>query len=84
MYKGQVNDGPVMSHDTAVGIGVRGDLDNETVYEITKAFWENVGSITSEAPWAKALDIKYAVQQLGDIQLHPGAARYYREVGAIK
>ena len=83
MYKGQKNDGPVMSHDTAVGIGVRADLDEETVYRITKAFWENIGNITSEAPWAKALSIDYAVKTLGDMKLHPGAARYYREVGKL-
>jgi TRAP transporter TAXI family solute receptor len=84
MYKGQVNDAAVMSNDTAVGIGVRADLDEETVYKITKAFWDNVGTITSDAPWAKALSIDYAVQQLAGMPLHPGAERYYREVGAIK
>jgi TRAP transporter TAXI family solute receptor len=62
MYEGQKNESPVMSHDTAVGIGVRADLDEETVYQITKAFWDNIGNITSEAPWAKALSIDYAVQ----------------------
>lgn len=83
MYKGQKNDSPVMSHDTAVGIGVRADLDEETVYKITKAFWENIGNITSEAPWAKALSIDYAVTTLGEMQIHPGAARYYKEVGKL-
>jgi len=84
LYKSQVNDGPVMSNDTAVGIGIRADLDEETIYQVTKAFWENVGSISSEAPWAKALSIDFAVQSLADMPLHPGAARYYREVGALK
>jgi len=83
MYKGQKNDSPVMSHDTAVGIGVRADLDEDTVYKITKAFWENIGNITSEAPWAKALSIDYAVTPLGEMQIHPGAARYYKEVGKL-
>ena len=83
MYKGQRNEGAVMSHDTAVGIGVRADLDEETVYQITKAFWDNIGNITSEAPWAKALSIDYAVKPLGDMQIHPGAARYYSEVGKL-
>ncbi|WP_126979162.1 TAXI family TRAP transporter solute-binding subunit [Frigidibacter oleivorans] len=83
-YKGQVNEGPVMSSDTAVGIGVRADLDEETIYRVTKAFWENIDSISTEAPWAKALDIDYAAQSLADMPLHPGAERYYREVGALK
>jgi TRAP transporter TAXI family solute receptor len=83
MYEGQKNDGPVMSNDTAVGIGVRADLDEETVYQITKAFWDNIDSVTSDAPWAKALSIDYAVKQLGTAQFHPGAARYYREAGKL-
>ncbi|MCB1382660.1 MAG: TAXI family TRAP transporter solute-binding subunit [Notoacmeibacter sp.] len=83
-YKNQVNKEPVKSNDTAVGIGVRADLDEETVYKITKAFWDNAATITSDAPWAKALSIEYAVQSLADMPLHPGAARYYREVGALK
>ncbi|WP_172328407.1 TAXI family TRAP transporter solute-binding subunit [Mangrovicoccus sp. HB161399] len=84
MYGSQVNDGPVMSTDTAVGIGIRADVGEDTVYKITKAFWENVGSISSEAPWAKALSIGYAVQSLAGMPLHPGAARYYREAGVLK
>ncbi len=84
LYKGQVNDGPVMSWSTAVGIGVRGDLDEEIVYQITKAFWDNLDQVTSDAPWAKALSVEFAAQQRGKMKLHPGAARYYREVGVIK
>ena len=83
MYKGQKNDGPVMSMNVAVGIGIRADLDEETVYQITKAFWENVDQITSEAPWAKALDVSYAVTNIGAMTIHPGAARYYREAGVL-
>ena len=82
-YDGQLNDGPVMSNDTAVGIGVRADIDEETVYQITKAFWENIGSLSTDAPWARELTVEYAVQTLGQMKLHPGAERYYREVGAL-
>ncbi|WP_434052615.1 MAG: TAXI family TRAP transporter solute-binding subunit [Roseibium sp.] len=84
MYDGQTNEGPVMSFDTAVGIGVRADLDEETVYKITKTFWDNLEQVTSEAPWAKALDVKFAASKRGLMELHPGAERYYREVGAAE
>lgn len=83
MYDGQVNDSAVMSFDTAVGIGVRADLDEETVYQITKTFWENLEQVTSEAPWAKALDVTFAASKRGLMELHPGAARYYRDVGVL-
>lgn len=83
-YGNQVNDAPVQSHDTAVGIGVRADLDEETIYQITKAFWDNVDTITSDAKWAEVLSLEFASQSLADMPLHPGAARYYKEVGVLK
>lgn len=82
-YPNQMNEGSVVSMNTAVGIAVRTDIDEETVYQITKAFWDNIDQVTSEAPWAKALDVKYAAQKLGLMELHPGALRYYQEVGAL-
>ncbi|MES0808441.1 TAXI family TRAP transporter solute-binding subunit [Roseibium sp. SCPC15] len=83
LYENQVNDGPVMSNDTGVSIAVRTDMDEELVYQMTKAFWENVGSITSDAPWAKVLTPEYGAKAEGTIKLHPGAERYYKEIGAL-
>lgn len=82
-YQRQVNESAVPSHDTAVGIGVRTDMDEELVYKMTKAFWENLDSVTSDAPWAAALDPAYAANEQGTIKLHPGAARYYKEIGVM-
>ena len=67
-----------------VCIGVRADLDDGTVYQMTKAFWDNIGSISSDAPWAKALNLEFAVETRADMPLHPGAERYYRDVGAVE
>lgn len=83
-YDGQTNTSDVMSFDTAVGIGVRTDLDEETVYQITKTFWDNIDQVTSDAPWAKALNLEFAASKRGMAELHPGAARYYREVGVLE
>ena len=82
-YKGQMNTDAVTSVNVSVGVAVRADLDDETVYQITKAFWDNLEQVTSEAPWAKALNIPYAVAKRGKIELHPGAQRYYKEIGAL-
>lgn len=84
LYSGKVNEEEVVSFNTSAGIAVRTDLDEETVYRVTKAFWDNLESITSDAPWAAALDVSYAAAQQGKTQLHPGAARYYREAGVIE
>ena len=82
-YQGQVNENAVTSFNTAVGITVRADLDEDAVYEMTKAFWDNLDQVTSEAPWANALSVEFAASKRGMIDLHPGAERYYREVGVI-
>ena len=84
LYAGQKNTGPVMSMNVPVGIGIRADLDADLVYEITKTFWENVDQITSDAPWAKQLDVAFAPKNVGGLTIHPGAARYYREVGVLE
>ncbi len=83
LYGGQKNETAVISFDTAVGIAVRADLEEETVYQITKTFWDNIDQVTSDAPWAKALDVKFAASKRGLMELHPGAARYYKEAGAM-
>lgn len=82
VYENQVNEGSVTSMNTAVGIAVNKNVSEDVVYRMTKAFWDNIDKVTSTAPWAKALDVKYAARQQGKITLHPGAARYYDEVGA--
>ena len=83
LYKGQKNEGPVMSMNVPVGIGIRADLDEETVYKITKAFWDNLDQVTSDAAWAKQLDVNFAVTNIGGMTIHPGAAKYYREIGVL-
>ena len=51
---------------------------------MTKSFWDNIDQVTSDAPWAKALNVEFAASKRGLMELHPGAARYYREVGVLK
>ncbi len=83
-YERQLNDAPVMSFNVAVGIGVRADLDEDTVYRVTRAFWDNIGQISSTAPWVAGLDPGFAVSNIGGMTVHPGAARYYREAGVME
>ena len=54
-------------------------VSEDTGYEITKATFENADSITVEA--SQFVDIDEALLGIGDIPLHPGAARYFEEVG---
>ena len=59
--------------------------DAETVYQITKALFSDATQKTLQAGHAKGkmITLKNAVQGVG-IPFHPGAERYYREVGALK
>ncbi|HEY4577553.1 MAG TPA: TAXI family TRAP transporter solute-binding subunit [Yaniella sp.] len=54
-------------------------VSEDVGYEITKATFENADSITVEA--AQFVDIDEALLGIGEIPLHPGAARYFEEVG---
>ncbi|MEM1372748.1 MAG: TAXI family TRAP transporter solute-binding subunit [Pseudomonadota bacterium] len=83
LYDGQLNDDATLTFNAMVGISVRGDLDEELVYQVTKTFWENIDQITTDAPWAAALDVGFNGGNLGRMTMHPGAARYYREVGVL-
>jgi TRAP transporter TAXI family solute receptor len=60
-------------------------LDTETVYQITKAMYSDATQKTLAAGHAKGKFItkENAVQAVG-IPFHPGAEKYYKEVGLLK
>ncbi len=60
----------------------RADLDDETVYRMTKALFENLDEMSAAHAAAQAISIDAATDGL-PIPLHPGAERYYREQGKL-
>ena len=58
-------------------------VSNDVVYGMTKALWTSLGDLVAAHSAAKAIDIKKATQGM-PVPLHPGAEKYYREVGIIK
>ena len=60
---------------------VSNDLSEETVYQLTKAIYENKDSF--EHAKAKEMTLEYAVTGI-TVPFHPGAEKYFKEVGAIK
>ena len=58
------------------------DLDEETVYQMTKAMFENLDEMVAAHAAAKAISIDTATKGL-PIPLHPGAERYYKEKGIL-
>lgn len=61
-------------------LAVHADVDEEAVYLITKTIYENLAFLNNIHSATKAMDISKALEGL-PVPLHPGAARYYREVG---
>ena len=75
-----VNKEDVYTLGAVVGVAARADLDEDTVYRITKAYWEKAKMAVKDNPWMKDITLEYAVQD-GGLKLHPGALRYYKEIG---
>ena len=61
-------------------LAVRSDVSDENVYEITKAIYENLAFLQAIHPATKVMTIEKAIAGL-PLPLHPGAAKYYKEVG---
>jgi uncharacterized protein len=56
------------------------DVSEENVYLITKTIYENLPFLQAIHPATKAMMIERAIAGL-PLPLHPGAARYYAEIG---
>lgn len=63
-------------------IMVRGDVDEEVVYTLTKALWEHVATVNAASAGLSLVNLDDALTAIS-ADLHPGAARYYREIGRL-
>ena len=61
-------------------LSVRADVDEDAVYQITKTVYENLPFLNAIHGATKAMAIEKAIAGL-PMPLHPGAAKYYQEVG---
>lgn len=62
---------------------VSSDLDEEFVYQMTKSIVEHLEDIGATHAVYAALTPELMAQDL-EIPMHPGAIRYYKEIGAMK
>jgi TRAP transporter TAXI family solute receptor len=58
----------------------RADIPDDVVYNVTKVIWENLATLQEIHGATKDMRIEIAIDGLG-APLHPGAIRYYREIG---
>lgn len=63
-------------------IMVRGDIDDDTVYALTKALWENIATVNDASAGLSLVTLDDALTAIS-ADLHPGAARYYEEIGKL-
>ncbi len=64
-------------------LACRADLPDEVVYKITKTIYENLPFLNNIHKATKAMSLERATTGL-PAPLHPGAEKFYREVGIIK
>ena len=62
---------------------VRDDLDEDTVYTLTKSLFDNQEAIANANSKGAELDINTAAQGI-PTPLHPGAEKYYKEAGVLE
>jgi TRAP transporter TAXI family solute receptor len=56
-------------------------MSDDTAYELTKTYWEEKAKMGASNPWWNGVDKTYLKAIIGPI--HPGAEKYYREVGFL-
>ncbi|MEO9162508.1 MAG: TAXI family TRAP transporter solute-binding subunit [Casimicrobiaceae bacterium] len=80
-YRGQTTD--VQSAAVQNFLVTHEGVSNDIVYGMTKALWTNLDQLVAAHSAARAIDIKHALDGM-PLPLHPGAEKYYKEVGIIK
>lgn len=75
--------GEVKTVATGTLLIVNENISDELVYEITKSIFENIQTLAQSQDIANEISLETALNVSG-VQLHPGAEKYYKEVGILK
>ena len=62
---------------------VTNDMSEDQAYEITKNLWESQDDIAIAHAKGKEMSKDTAAAAIGNVPLHPGAEKYYKEIGVI-
>jgi TRAP transporter TAXI family solute receptor len=77
-YPGQATDVSTVAQPNF--LATNADVSEENVYMITKTIYENLAFLQAIHPATKDMMIEAAIAGL-PVPLHPGAVRYYQEIG---
>ena len=80
-YRGQNQ--PVRTVAVKATFIVSPRVAEDVVYSLTKALFENIPQIIQAHAKGSELSTSYAVEGIS-VPFHPGAARYFREIGAMR
>jgi TRAP transporter TAXI family solute receptor len=64
-------------------LAVSASLDENTVYEMTKTLFENLGELGAAHAKGKEVSAEKAVTGVS-VPFHPGAVKYFKELGLMK
>ena len=78
-YDGQTE--PVQTTAVKMLLLTDASMPDDVVYDLAKTFWENLDSLGKAHAVMKTVTKEMAVSDLSGIPLHPGAEKYYREIG---
>jgi len=79
-YPKQTQDVPVIGYSTHVVAAC--DLPEDTVYKMTKAMADNIGSMAAVVKAIEGVKPKDMALDIG-VPFHKGAQKFYKEVGAL-
>lgn len=80
-YKGQNADVKTVAVKATLIVGA--EVSEDVVYKLTKALFENQPELATAHAKGQELKLEDAVQGIS-VPFHPGAEKYFKEVGAIK
>jgi hypothetical protein len=79
-YKGTDKDTPALAIKATLAVNAK--LDTDTVYEMTKALFSNLPELATAHAKGKEVSAEKAVTGVS-VPFHPGAAKYYKEIGVL-
>ena len=80
-YKGTDQDTSALAIKATLAVNAK--LDTDTVYEMTKALFSNLPDLATAHAKGKEVSAENAVTGVS-VPFHPGAAKYFKELGLMK
>jgi len=80
IYSNATNQDDITAAEYFMMIAVNASMDDDTAYELTRQFWSNLEQATGDIALLASINADRPLQGV-NAPLHPGALRYYEEMG---